>query len=258
MNQYIIPNLAKGVYVLRLLSEHPNGLPAQQIERQTGLPRTTVFRILKTLVAEGLVCKRDNHFVAGPGLLEIGLNALNQIDIRSLAVPILQALTQETGMTSHLAVPSGRRSLILEVCDCSGPVRVASRAGSAVELHCSSTGKVFLAFLHAHAIKEFYQDRTLTRRTDGTITDIDALQKELDQISKQGYAVDDGEYHEDIRCVAVPVRDASDTVIAGLGLTAPAHQLPKAKFVQMAQKAMAAAAQLSQQLGARSSGAATP
>lgn len=253
MNQYIIPNLAKGVGVLRLLSEHPTGLSALQIEQLTHLPRTTVFRILKTLVAEGLVCKRDNQFTTGPGLLEIGLNVLNQIDIRSLAVPILQELTQETGMTSHLAVPSGRRSLILEVCDCSGPVRVASRAGSAVDLHCSSTGKVFLAFLHAHAIKEFYQDRTLTRRVSGTITDIETLQTDLKQIHKQGYAVDDEEYHDGIRCVAVPVRDGTDTVIAALGLTAPAHQLPKAKFPALAQQARAAATRLSQQLGARTS-----
>ena len=251
MNQYLIPNLAKGIGVLRLLSEHPRGLSALQIEQHTKLPRTTVFRILKTLLAEGLVCKRDNQFVTGPGLLEIGLNVLNKIDIRSLSVPILQILTLETGLTSHLAVPSGCHSLILEVCDCSGPVRVASRAGSTVDLHCSSTGKVFLAFLHVHAIKELYQDRPLTRRTDSTITDIETLQTELNQIRKQGYAVDNEEYHDGIRCVAVPVRDGTDTVIAALGITAPAHQLPKAKFPALAQQAMGAATRLSQQLGAR-------
>ena len=250
MNQYIIPNLAKGVGVLRLLSEHPSGLSALQIERHTKLPRTTVFRILKTLQAEGLVCKRANQFMAGPGLLEIGLNALNQLDIRALAVPILQDLTHETGFTSHLAVPSGRQSLLLEVCDCSGPVRVASRAGSAVDLHCSSTGKVFLAFLYADAIKEFYQDRPLTRRTASTITDLEQLQLSLEQIRKQGYAVDDGEYHEDIRCVAAPVYHGDGSVIAAVGITAPANQLQKAKYSQLAQKAIIAAEKLSQQLGA--------
>ncbi len=236
--------------VLRLLSEHPAGLSALQIERNTEMPRTTVFRILKTLQAEGLICKRANHFMAGPGLLEIGLNALNQLDIRSLSVAVLQELTHESGLTSHLAVPSGRQSLILEVCDCSGPVRVASRAGSAVDLHCSSTGKVFLAFLYMDAVKEFYQDQPLTRRTNGTITDLDRLQTTCEQIRKQGYAVDDEEYHEGIRCIAAPVRNSDRRVIAAIGITAPASQMKKAKIPPLAQRTLDAALKLSEQLGA--------
>jgi DNA-binding IclR family transcriptional regulator len=88
------------------------------------------FRILKTLCAEGMADKRGKLYFAGNGFVQIGLNSLHSLEIRRLAIPYLNDLATQTDYTAHLAVPSGRRSLILEVQDSSHPVQVASRSAT--------------------------------------------------------------------------------------------------------------------------------
>ena len=169
MEQYTIPNLVKAIDVLRLISQHPQGLNAVAIEKQTLVPRTTVFRILRTLLSVGWVRKDNDRYYAGLGLVEIGLNAINKLEIRQLAAPILQELTAETEFTSHLAIPSGTQSMIVEVCDSPHPLRVASRPGSRLSMHCSSTGKIFLSYLYADQLATHLGTKALPALTDNVV-----------------------------------------------------------------------------------------
>jgi len=250
MDQYTIPNLVKAVDILRLLSSHPQGLSAVSLEKQAQVPRTTAFRILKTLVATNMAHKQGHAYVAGPALVEIGLNTLNQLEIRQLAVPILRALTTETGYTSHLAVPSGRNSLIVEVNDSSHPVRVTSRPGTSVSMHCSSTGKIFLAYNHAHQLAQLLDTSSLEARTANTLVKLDDLQRMTQEVRQVGYAVDEREYHDDIRCLAAPVFDMNSRVVAAVGITAPIAHFQKPMIPTVSQMVMQAAQQLSEMLGA--------
>jgi DNA-binding IclR family transcriptional regulator len=253
MNQYTIPNLVKAVAILKLLSLHPEGLSAVYIEKQVEVPRTTAFRILKTLLSIGMVKKQGNTYVAGPGLAEIGLNTLNQLQIRQLAVPILQELTEETESTAHLAVPSGDRSLIVEVCDSPHPIRAASRAGAGVSMHCSATGKVFLSYLYADCLVEHLQETSLEARTANTLVNIADIQQMTYEVRKNGYAIDDREYHDDIRCLAAPVFNLNDQVIAAIGIIAPIAHFQKTKIPTVSKAVMGAARRLSSMLGASKS-----
>jgi len=135
MEQYTIPNLVKAIDVLRLLSEHPQGLDAAAIVKQTSVPRTTAFRILRTLLSVGWVRKDEDRYYTGPGLVEIGLNAINKLEVRQLAVPILEELTAETEFSSHLAIPSGAQSMLVEVCD--SPIPYGWRRDLAVGSACT-------------------------------------------------------------------------------------------------------------------------
>lgn len=250
MNQYTIPNLVKATTILRLLSSHPEGLTAVSLEKQANVPRTTAFRILKTLLYVGMVQKKGNAFVAGPGLVEIGLNILNQLEIRQLAIPVLKELTERTGHTSHLAMPSGARSLIVEVCDSPHPVRAASRPGASVSMHCSSTGKVFLSYLHAHELAEHLGTDPLEARTANTLVNLEDLQEMTQEVLRRGYAIDDREYHDDIRCLAAPVYNLNNQVVAAMGITAPITHFQKAKIPAVGQIVMNCALKLSEKLGA--------
>jgi DNA-binding IclR family transcriptional regulator len=253
MNNYIIPNLVKALDVLRLLAVADDGLSSVEIEEKFALPQTTAFRILKTLMHEGLVQKRKNRFFADTGLYKIGLSALDRLEIRKEAVPILKKVTDETGFTSHLAIPSGKRALIVEVCDSSSPVLVASRPGTRAEMHCCATGKVFLGCKYLDQIDEIYGTIPLTKRTANTITNLKKLKKAVSEIAIKGYAVDDCEYHDDVRCLAAPVRDFSGQVTAALGITAPVTAFTKAKIPQVSQQVVKAADELSAILGVFSS-----
>lgn len=246
--QYIIPNLSKACELLGFLAGRPEGVSSATIEKSLGIPKTTAFRVLRTLCAGGMAQRRGNLYFAGSGLIRIGLQALNGIGLRESAVPVLRELTQRTGQTSHAAILSGRQSLILEVCDSPGPVRVASRAGTLVDLHCSSTGKVFLAFGAAGEIDAALAG-SLAARTERTLTDAAAVREELAAVRRLGYACDDEEYHRGVRCVAAPVYDLNGSVAAALGVTGTAADIPPERVPELGQEVIAAAGRLSGALG---------
>ena len=249
MNNYVIPNLVKACEIMKVLACSPEGVSAVQIESSVNVPRTTAFRILKTLCSEEIAIKRGSLFYAGSGLVQIGLNSLKSVKIRSAAVPFLRELAIRTNLTSHLAVPSGFQSLILEVHDSPSPLRVASRSGTTVALNCSSTGKIFLAYLYQNMLEEYFEKTVLEKLTQNTIVTLDEMNVEIERIKRDGYAADRKEFHEDVCCLAAPVRNEKGDVIAAIGVTGAALSFMDAREKQIAEAVMLTANELSNVMG---------
>jgi len=249
MEQYLTPNLVKALEVLKLLAENEQGLSSSDIEKKVSIARTTAFRILKSLCHKEMARKQGGLYFAGSMLYEVGLQALSRLPLRQRAVPVLQELTCRTGHTSHLAVPSGWHSLILEVCDSPSLIRVASRSGTLAYLHCSATGKNFLSYLYSDRLEEFIAQAGLQKRTSKTIKDIDSLKAMIQEVKKQGYALDDEEYHQGIRCLAASVFDMHKQVIAAVGITGPATEISFEMIPSLSKIVIASAADLSRSLG---------
>ncbi len=249
MEKYLIPNLVKSTELLSLLARNKTGKTATEIESEISLPKATAFRILRTLQHQGFVKKENGRYLAGSGLVEIGILALNQAEIRSLSIPALQDLTHKTGFTSHLAIPSANKSLLVEVCDSPNPVRVASRPGSLVDLHCSSTGKIFLAYTDENQIELPGKNGKLEKYTSKTILSKKVLMASMQDIRDKGYAIDDQELHDDIRCVAAPIWNINHEVVAAIGITAPVSQFEQSDIPSVGEQVKDVAQLLSQQLG---------
>ncbi len=249
MNNYAVPNLVKACELLKILADRPNGISAAEVEDLVQIPRTTAFRILKTLCSQGMVEKRKTNFFAGPGLFEIGLHALSKSDLRQLAVPLLQELTRKTGQTSHLAIPSGWHSLILEVCDSPDPVQVASRPGTLADLHCSATGKIFLSYLYKDHLNEYSESFQPKKRTDNTMTSYAELCSMIEQVRQTGFALDEEEYHPGVRCLAAGVRDMRNEIVAAMGVTGPVASFTKDKIEFVKECVLKASNTLSKSLG---------
>jgi DNA-binding IclR family transcriptional regulator len=237
--------------MLRVLAASEDGLSATEIEARLDIPRTTAFRILKTLRHEGMVDKHGTSFRPAAGLFEIGLHALSRSHLRERAVPLLQALTAATGQTSHLAVPSGWYSLILEVCDSAGPVRVASRPGTLAELNCSATGKLFLSYIHRERIGEYLAAAAPQKRTPNTLCQQAEIMAMTEQVRLQRYATDEEEYHPGVRCLAAPVFDMKGNVVAAIGVTGPAASFTTGRLPEVRDRVCMAAQQLSASLGSK-------
>jgi DNA-binding IclR family transcriptional regulator len=249
MNNYIIPNLVKACEIMGILADRPKGISASEVENLAQIPRTTAFRILKTLCSESMADKRGTLFFAGPGLIQIGLNSLRSLEIRSMAIPFLSELATNTHFTAHLAIPSGWQSLILQVHDSPNPVRVASRSGTTVPLHCSSTGKIFLAYLHEQELEDYFSAAVPEKKTSSTIVTLGEMQKEIERIKRDGFSVDDHEFHDDVWCVAAPVKDSGGQVIAAIGITGPASQFDNQKKTDVCMYVKKASDELSAELG---------
>ncbi|MDF7801000.1 IclR family transcriptional regulator [Pontiellaceae bacterium B1224] len=249
MNKYHIPNLGKACDVLELISNTPGGCPLKDISASLSIPRTTALRITQTLLeANYLARNEEGAFTLGPSLVQLGVKALDNLDIRGFARPILQALSQETGESSHLAMLTGDKSMLVEVADSPHPIRIASRPGTLVELHCSSTGKIFLAFSVTEP-RQFIQSLELTKHTEQTDTTLEDVLASIEETRKKGYAMDEEEFMTGVRCMAAPVKNAFGKTIAAIGITASTSTFTKAKIRTMAKKLQRAAAEISSNMG---------
>lgn len=247
--RYVIPNLRNACRILKALGRHPDGLKAADLARDLKIPVTTTLRIMTTLSLEGLARKVDGRFELGPVLIQLGNAALAGTEIRELAQPLLQQLTEATDETSHLAIPCDDRALIVAVQDSPHPLRAASRPGFLADLHCSSTGKIFLAYLHRTRLPEIVAENLPDARTGHTHTTLAEIRKETDVTRKRGYSLDNEEFNPGVRCLAAPVFASDGNVAAAIGITAATVRFPKERIPEMAAKVKAAAAELSRLMG---------
>lgn len=253
MPDYVIPNLLNAGRVLKLLASEPE-LTALQISRALSIPRTTVIRIVNSLVREGLLESDERHLYAlGPALIYLGMRAMSGVDLAGLAKPLLKQLADRTGETAHLAMLSDEKSLLMEVCQSPLPIRAGAPAGTLADLHCSATGKVFLAWNFRGRLDDYFR-RTMPRpRTGRTIVTAERMEKEIALIVKRGYAVDEEEFFDGIRCAAVPVFNSRGHVTIALGITGVTQRLTRGRVAECAARLKAAAAILSEALGYRPS-----
>ena len=249
--RYVIPNLRNACRILKLLASRPDGFKIADIGRTLEIPTTTTLRIMTTLHLEGLVRKNGALYELGPVLIQLGHASFAGTEIRTSALPVLSNLTARTDETAHLAIPCDDRALIVAVQDSPHPLRAASRPGFLAELHCSSTGKTLLAFLHYPRLTEFYGPGTArpAKRTPHTLTTLAEIKREIELTRKRGYSVDDEEFAPGIRCVAAPVYASDGTVAAAIGITASTVRFTKERIPEMGSKVQAAATELSRLLG---------
>ncbi|MDP1581004.1 MAG: IclR family transcriptional regulator [Candidatus Didemnitutus sp.] len=249
LQRYVIPNLRNACEILKLLGTNTDGFKAADIARLLKIPVTTTLRIMATLQLEGFVRKMDGRFELGPVLIPLGNASLAGTEIREAAIPILQELTANTVETSHLAIPCDERALIVAVQDSPHPLRAASRPGYLAELHCSSTGKLFLAFLYASRTAELMEKNKPIRRTAHTLTTMAEIKREVELTRKRRFSLDNEEYHVGVRCLAAPVFGSDGTVVAAIGITAATVRFPKERIPEFADVVTAAADKLSRSLG---------
>lgn len=249
LERYVIPNLRNACLIMKLLAQHPDGLKAAEIARTLKLPVTTTLRIMATLQLEGYARKMEGRFELGPVLIHLGNASLAGTEIRTAALPILQQLTARTDETSHLAVPCDDHALIVAVQDSPHPLRAASRPGSLTELHCSSTGKSFIAFLHYHRLEELFGKSRLTKRTPRTQDTLAEVKREAALTRKRGFSLDDEEFNLGVRCCAAPVYSSDGNVVAAIGITAATVRFTPERIPEIGAIVTDCANQLSRSMG---------
>jgi len=213
---YMAATLVKGLEVLEALSglEDSN---LRDLARQLTVPEPTLFRILATLAACGYVRKTaDSRYRLTLKAWEIGARVVGRMPLRDVARPFLERLAAQTAETVHLSAREGDGIVIVDKVDSPQPVRVDTYVGQRTPLHCSATGKAFLAFQ-----TNGEGDIALARHTAATITSRAALDRELDEVRRTGWARNREEWRPGVCAAAVPIRDARQSVVAVLSLTVP-------------------------------------
>lgn len=240
-------SIDKALTVLEALAEHRR---VTDIAAGTGLPKSTVHRILQSLVGWGFArADGTGGYLPGPRILTLAGKVMSRFDPAQHADAALQSLRDRTGFTVHFAIRSGDEAVYVQKLEGLGPYQMASRVGMSMRLHSTSIGKAILSRLGDEEITLITARTGLERRTEHTITDTDALLRHLAEVRRRGYSVDDEENESGIRCVGAPVFDHTGTVMGGISISGLAFEIT-GDDPTLAAKVVAAAHDVSLALGA--------
>lgn len=250
-----VQSVERSLRILDLLLEadadpvlRERGVAIRAIAAELGVHRTTVLRLLTTLVAAGYAAPSGaggNGYVVGAALRRASARSGAVERFTAAARPSLARLVELTDECAHAAVAEAGRVLVVDDVETDQPLRVVPAAGRHVPLHCTSAGKVLLAWGLADI------PAALPARTDRTITDTVALRTHLEEVRAQGWALDDRENDEFTRCISAPVFDGSGTAIGCVGIDAPSVRLTDERVPEAVRAVVDAARVVSTRLGMR-------
>ncbi len=228
---YIVRSVEKALQILRSFSFKSPTLSMTELSKTTGLNKTTVLRILRTLQKHNFVktVSEDGKFTVGVEVYKLGSVFFENLDLEKQARPHLTKLANELKNTIHLCVLDEDKALYLDKIESDEQtVRImTSKKGGHALPYCTAVGKVLLAFQPEAKKESILANLELRRFTKNTITNTNALKKELNEIQKKGYALDLEEREDDVVCIAAPVRNMNGDVIASVSISGLAHQVPR-------------------------------
>lgn len=245
--------LDRTIAVLQAVADSDTDLAAADIARQLRLHKSTVHRLLVVLESYRLIKKgQDGAYGLGTRLIELGECAIARLKLSEYAEPHLRNLAEQTGEGAHVTILNGNELLSIAHVEGQWALHSLTRTGQRTQLHSTAAGKAVLAFLSNDACDELLARVTLKRNTRRTIVKPAAMKLELMRVRNLGYAVDDEEFEEGLRCVSAPIFDHRGHVVASLSMAAPVFRLRKERLPQVARMVVAAAQGLSDDLGHRS------
>ncbi|MEO8095223.1 MAG: IclR family transcriptional regulator [Pseudolysinimonas sp.] len=183
--------------------------------------KSTALRLLQTLEAGGMARHLpDGRYSLGFHVVALGQSALEKVELRSLARPYLQLLSDQFGHTVHLAQLVNNDVIYVDKIDGRHSMRSMSRVGGSAELHTSGVTKAIIANLDPATARQVLARVTYRKYTDTTLTTPSALLAELELARETGWAEDNAEYENYLGCVAAPIRNVSGDVVAAVSITA--------------------------------------
>lgn len=248
-----VQSLARAFGIMEEVARSRDGISLAELSKRVGLHNSTTFHLVKTLVSLGYVRQiRDSkRYRIGRPLFALAASALDEIEMVSLATPVLEDLSRETGESGHFAVRMGDAVVVIARTAAPGAFQLTERVGVVRPAHCTALGKVILAALRNDQLDRFLARVELTPVTPRSITQPDALKQDIDEVRKTGIAFDDGEFNPEVRCVGVPVRDFTGQVIGAIGISGPIWRLSMQALQSRAITVQAAATRLSAEFGHR-------
>jgi IclR family acetate operon transcriptional repressor len=238
--------------LLELIANSDRAPSLDDLTRASALPKPTVYRILGLLTRSGLV-QRDpfeKRYLLGPRVSALSLAVQMHSPLRGARRAILTRVVDKIGETCNFTMLDGSEVVYVERVETSESVRLHMKAGSRVPLHCTASGKLFLAHLTPAQMHALLGPEPFRRYTERTITSMSVLERELRKIRSTGVATDSGEYLVGSVCLAVPVLDSRARVCAAIAVHGPAPRMTLKRgysFVPALKRAAAALSETREQ-----------
>jgi len=222
-----IQSLDRGLVILEAVARSHDPVSVGELTSLLGIDHSSAFRLANTLRRRGFLAYPTGRkeYILGPSIWRLS----HQYDWGNMLIRVshdyLKSLANQTNETAHLAIREGKHALFIDHAETNHVIAVAGQTGELVPLYCTAHGKALLADAEKKELLAIFGSAPMKAYTSQTITSIDELANACAQIKTQGYATDDGEYTEGIRCVATPIRTDDGLIIGSIGISAPISRL---------------------------------
>ena len=252
--RYRLHGVERALDTLELLAAAgQDGLTLTELAQKIAVSKSSAFALLQTLMARGFVAdsgtRLSRRYRLGMALAKLGDAAESQSPLISLAVPVMQSVTDATGLTTRLVTPDGPFAIVTARIDAPGTVRFASYLGQREYPHCTSAGKALLSTLPPEQARALAVEAGMPTRTGRTITDPDDLLRDLELSAVRGYTIDDEEDADGVFCVGAVIYDRSGDCVAAISGTGLKLNRPTWRMDELGIALRDAADQITRALG---------
>ncbi len=252
--KYPVQTLEKALDIIELLKSQSTdeGLGISDLSEMLNIGKSTIHRLLDTLVAYQYVEKtREGKYRLNWRLYQIGNALPQQRNINNVDIKVLKQLSDTIAETVNLGVRDGRDVVVVSKIDpdVSTRIKVDFRIGEREPFHCTAMGKVLFSELEEAEIRKIVEKEGLPRLTENTICSFHELMKELRKVRKKGFALDEGEFCNELSCIAMPLRNFKEKIIAAVSVSGPSFRLRSNKITKVIEELEQTTESLSRDLG---------
>ncbi len=247
-----IQSIERAFAILEEIARHRAGISLAELSKRLGLHNSTTFHLVQTMVGLGYVRQmRDSRrYRIGRPIFALASACLDDIELTTLATPVLETLSEATGETAHFGVRSGGEVVVVAKTPGAGAFQLTDRVGVVRPAHATALGKALLAALPPAQFERYLTQAKLIALSPKTITDPAWLRRDIERIREDGIAFDDGELDAEIRCLAAAVHDFTGAVIGAIGISGPLWRLSLPVLQRHSEAVKNAATTLSHAIGA--------
>lgn len=246
-----VQSVDRALDILELLSNFQQGLNIKDISEKLDLHKSTVHRLLGTLIYKGYVeqHKDSNKYYVTLKLFQLGSRKIENIDLIDISKPYLIQLAKTSEEVVHLVMRDDADIIYVDKVEGNQTIRMHSRIGNRSPMYCTGVGKAILSTLSREEIKDVWDKSQIQKLTDKTIVTLDHMYKTIDTIQERGYALDDEENEIGVRCIAVPILDFKGDSYAAISISGPANRMTEEKINLYSKELIRSSKEISAQLG---------
>lgn len=247
----VVQSVDRALSILEVLSDHNEGLGITDISGKIGLHKSTVHRLLSTLIYKDYVVQdtETNKYRTTLKLFELGNKKTENMDLLSASKLYTKKLMENINEIVHLVIQEDTEIVYIDKVQADNTIRMASTIGRRSPLYCTSVGKAILAYLPDEEVEKIWNNSKIENLTKFTIINLEDMKRELKDIRQKGYAVDNEENEIGIRCIGAPVFNRFGEVEGAISISGPTMRMTEDKIEEFAIEVTKYANMISNELG---------
>ena len=248
----LVQSVDRTLTILEVLSDYNDGLGITEISSLVNLHKSTVHRLLSTLIYKGYVVDEEtSKYKITFKLFELGSKKVEKLDLLNCSKPYTKALMESVNEVVHLVIREDAEIIYIDKVEANNTISMSSRIGKRIPMYCTATGKAILAFLPEDEVLKVWNNSKIIKLTENTNTDFILFKKELETIREKGYAIDDEENEMGVRCVGAPIFNINGEIISALSVSGPKLRVTDDKIDFISKEVIKYANMISEELGCK-------